>query len=110
LFLTRDFILCQWGARSDVSGAKKESPILLYVVTKDWYFFSHRLPMALAAQQVGYQVHVATNVNKRGTGIEAFGFHLHLLSWRRGRVNPLNVIDIIRQFGGRYRSKSRSVT
>ena len=63
-------------------------PVLLYLVTEDWYFLSHRLPMATAAQQAGYQVHVATNVNKYAARIEAYGFHLHSLQWRRGKLQP----------------------
>ena len=37
-------------------------PRLLYVVTEDWAFLLHRLPMARAARAAGYEVHVATNV------------------------------------------------
>src|SRR6185295_1655120 len=36
------------------------APRLLCVVTEDWYFLSHRLPMARAAKAAGYEVHVAT--------------------------------------------------
>ena len=35
-------------------------PRLLYVVTEDWAFLSHRLPMARAARNAGFEVHVAT--------------------------------------------------
>ena len=38
------------------------APRLLYVVSEDWYFLSHRLPMARAARDAGFDVHVATNV------------------------------------------------
>ena len=46
---------------------------ILYVVTEDWYFLSHRLPMARAAKAAGYE-HVATRLNKgqgsdRGRGL-----------------------------------------
>src|ERR1700687_2690677 len=82
------------------------APILLYLVTEDWYFLSHRLPMAVAAQQAGYQVHVATNVNKYAAKIEACGFRLHPLLWRRGSVNPLHLIGIVRQVRDLYRRLS----
>ena len=36
------------------------SPKLLFVVTEDWYFVSHRLPLAVAAQKAGFDVAVAT--------------------------------------------------
>ena len=47
---------------------------ILYVVTEDWYFLSHRLPMARAAKAAGYEIHVATRLNKGKEAIEAEGF------------------------------------
>jgi lipopolysaccharide/colanic/teichoic acid biosynthesis glycosyltransferase len=35
-------------------------PKLLFLVTEDWYFYSHRLHLARAARQSGYSVIVAT--------------------------------------------------
>jgi hypothetical protein len=61
---------------------------LLYLVTEDWYFVSHRLPMARAAQQAGFEVHVGASVAAHGTVIAAEGFTLHAISWRRGSASP----------------------
>lgn len=80
-----------------------KSPVLLYLVTEDWYFLSHRLPMALAAQRAGYEVHVAARVGSDGAAIEAYGFHLHPLLWRRGSTNPLDILAIIREVRRLYR-------
>jgi hypothetical protein len=44
--------------------------------------------MAKAVQNAGYDVHVATRVGTCGATIEAHGFRLHLLRWRRGNLNP----------------------
>ena len=82
------------------------TPIILYLVTEDWYFLSHRLPMATAAQQAGYQVHVATNVNKYAARIEAAGFRLHPLLWRRGSINPLRLFRVVRDVRDLYRRLS----
>ena len=49
-------------------------PVLVYLVTEDWYFMSHRVPMALAAQRAGYDVHVITRVDTDGAAIEALAF------------------------------------
>lgn len=62
---------------------------LLFVVTEDWYFLSHRLPMALAARDAGFEVHVATRVVDGGPAIEALGFKLHPVPFARGRMAPL---------------------
>ncbi|HET7851969.1 MAG TPA: glycosyltransferase family 4 protein [Methyloceanibacter sp.] len=64
------------------------APRLLYVVTEDWYFLSHRLPMARAAKAAGYDVHVATRINRGKEAIEAEGFTPHSLSWQRGSLSP----------------------
>ena len=78
-------------------------PVLVYLVTEDWYFLSHRIPMALAAQRAGYDVHVATHVVNGGARIEALGFTLHPLAWRRGSVNPLDLIAIVREVRALYK-------
>jgi glycosyltransferase involved in cell wall biosynthesis len=74
------------------------------LVTEDWYFVSHRLPMASAARRAGYEVHVLTNVADHSATIEGHGFHLHPLSWRRGSMNPLDVIAIVREVRRHYRA------
>jgi glycosyltransferase involved in cell wall biosynthesis len=58
-------------------------PRLLYLVTEDWYFVSHRLPMARAAREAGYEVHVACRTDKHRADIEREGFALHPLAWSR---------------------------
>ncbi len=61
---------------------------LIFLVTEDWYFWSHRLPMARAAQQAGFAVAVATRVADHGARIRAAGFALHPLRWRRSSLGP----------------------
>lgn len=77
-------------------------PVLVYLVTEDWYFLSHRLPMAREAQRAGYEVHVVTHVNKGAAAIEAEGFRLHSVVWHRGSVNPLaflsNILAVRRHY------------
>ncbi len=60
---------------------------ILYVVTEDWYFLSHRLPMARAAKESGLEVHVATRFGSGKAAIEAEGFAAHGLSWERGSLS-----------------------
>jgi glycosyltransferase involved in cell wall biosynthesis len=72
------------------------APRLLYVVTEDWYFLSHRLPMARAAQRAGFEVHVATNVVDGAAGIASEGFILHPLPFVRGRLSPVRTFATIR--------------
>jgi glycosyltransferase involved in cell wall biosynthesis len=58
-------------------------PRLLFLVTEDWYFRSHRLPVARAAREAGFDVIVATRVRDHGASIVEEGFALRPLPWRR---------------------------
>ncbi|MHB2168642.1 glycosyltransferase family 4 protein [Alsobacter sp. R-9] len=58
-------------------------PRLLYLVTEDWYFASHRLPMARAAKAAGFDVHVACRIDRHAEAIAAEGFTAHPLPWSR---------------------------
>lgn len=78
-----------------VERARGRPPRLLYVVTEDWYFLSHRLPMARAAQAAGFQVHVATNVADGAAAIAHEGFVLHPVRFARGRLSPLATLTTI---------------
>lgn len=66
-----------------------ERPKLIFLVTEDWYFCSHRLPMARAARDSGFDVAVATRVTAHGAAIRAEGFALHPLRWKRRAVGPV---------------------
>ncbi len=50
-----------------------KSPRLLFVVNVDWFFLSHRLSLALAAKNAGYDVLVAAADTGDGKTIEAHG-------------------------------------
>lgn len=64
------------------------APHLMFVVTEDWYFASHRLDLAIAAREAGYRVSVVTRVQDHGERIAAA--QLQVVAWphERGRLNP----------------------
>jgi len=77
--------------------SQEHKPKLLYLVTEDWSFLSHRLPMARAAQAAGFEVVVVARCDKAVDKIQAEGFRLIDLPWKRGGMNPLQEIrEIIR--------------
>jgi glycosyltransferase involved in cell wall biosynthesis len=76
---------------------------ILYLVSEDWYFLSHRLPMARAAKQAGYDVHVATRVDRGAAAIEREGYTLHPIIWRRGNLNPFRFIGAVLETRRLYR-------
>ncbi|MEK9628599.1 MAG: glycosyltransferase family 4 protein [Nitrospinota bacterium] len=49
---------------------------IIYFITEDWYFWSHRRSLAKAAQKAGFSVTIITRVNKYKDLIENEGFHL----------------------------------
>jgi len=65
---------------------------LLYVANEDYAFLMHRLPMARAARDAGYEVHVATNVNTGAPAIAAERFVLHPIPFRRGGLSPATAL------------------
>ncbi len=71
-------------------------PRVLYVVTEDWYFLSHRLPMARAARAAGFEIHVATNVGEDAEAIRDEGFTLHPVRFARGKLSPFRSLRAIR--------------
>jgi glycosyltransferase involved in cell wall biosynthesis len=59
---------------------------LLFVVNVDWFFLSHRLPIALEALSQGYQVHIATALTDKIKVMQGHGFVVHPLSLDRSRA------------------------
>jgi len=76
---------------------------LLLVVTEDWYFWSHRLGLARAARDAGWQVTLATRVGDRGEVIRAEGFRLVPLRMTRRQTNPVTELRAILHLAGLYR-------
>lgn len=68
---------------------------LLYVVNEDFAFLMNRLPMARAARAAGFEVHVATRVEQGAKAVEAEGFILHRMPFRRGGLSPFSIIRTI---------------
>jgi glycosyltransferase involved in cell wall biosynthesis len=68
---------------------------LLFVVNVDWFFLSHRLPIALAARDAGFDVHVATELTGEASAIQSHGFTLHPISINRSSVGPLSLVILL---------------
>ena len=66
-------------------------------------FVSHRLPIARAARDAGYDVVVATRVADHGAVIEREGFTLVSLPWNRRSLNPFHELSITLQLATLYR-------
>jgi glycosyltransferase involved in cell wall biosynthesis len=62
---------------------------LVFVVTEDWFFASHFLPMAKAARELGLDVAVVTRVRSHKDVIEATGARVIPLEAERRSLNPM---------------------
>lgn len=70
-------------------------PKLLYLVTEDWFFVSHFLPMAQTARAAGFEVVVATRVRDHAARIEAEGCRVVALE---GERRSLGILEALRGF------------
>lgn len=64
-------------------------PKLLFFVTEDWYFCSHRLCLAIAAKEAGYDVAVLTRVTCHGDAIRSAGIRLIPSTLDRRSLSPI---------------------
>src|SRR5580704_5484426 len=68
---------------------------LLYAASENFPFLANSLAMARAAREAGFEVHVATRVEKEAKAIEAEGFILHRIPFRRGGLSPFAALPTI---------------
>ncbi len=61
---------------------------ILFVVNNPDFFLSHRVRIALAAKEAGYDVHVATMPGKSVNQIVAYGFTHYEITMSRSGTNP----------------------
>ena len=61
---------------------------MLIVVNQDWFFLSHRLPVAFGARDAGADVRVMAGDTGKGEAIRAAGFEFLPLPIHRGLVRP----------------------
>lgn len=66
---------------------------ILYIVNEPWFFLSHRLPIALAAKEQGYTVHVATRSDETVKQITDMGFIHHEISLSRNGSSIPNELN-----------------
>jgi glycosyltransferase involved in cell wall biosynthesis len=71
---------------------RQPAPRLVYVVTEDWFFCSHFLPMARAARGAGFDVAVICRVRQHGERLAAEGLRVLPLDGARRSLSPLTAL------------------
>ncbi|WP_313623278.1 glycosyltransferase family 4 protein [Achromobacter sp.] len=68
---------------------------LLFVVNNPAFFMSHRVPVAVAAQRAGYDVHVATMDGPAVADIQTLGMTHHPIPMTRSGKHPLQELGTL---------------
>ena len=84
-------------------------PKLIFFVTEDWYFFSHRMPLALHAQKSGFEIVVITRINQHAEKIRSLGFKLLPIEISRRGINPIKELKVIFQLISIYKSEQPDI-
>lgn len=69
-----------------------QAPHILFAISEDWVFYSHRLHLAERALQLGYEVTVLCNVNDSKLSLKNRGFKVIHWGLKRGSKNPFIVL------------------
>jgi glycosyltransferase involved in cell wall biosynthesis len=77
---------------------------IVYLVTEDWYFCSHRLDLAKAAKAQGYKVYVITRAGALADKIRENGFVLIPIMIPRGIASPIRELNIIIELVKHYKN------
>jgi glycosyltransferase involved in cell wall biosynthesis len=70
---------------------------LMFVVNVDWFFMSHRLPIALEAMRQGYEVHIATGITDQKEAMEKLGVIVHPINIDRSSPNLIGLMRTLFQ-------------
>lgn len=71
---------------------------ILIVVNSDWFFLSHRLPIALEAKRQGYEVHISSRDTGRSAEIVSNGLIFHELPISCSGTNIIEELFAVRHF------------
>ena len=82
---------------------------LLFVVTEDWYFLSHRMPTVRGAQQAGFDVAVVTSDGPSRAAIEAQGVRVIPFSFDRRSLKAGQAVKQVAALTDIYKAEKPDV-
>ncbi len=80
-------------------------PKLIFLVSEDWYFVSHRLHLAARAVQEGFEVSVCTRPGNQQKIIEAVGATVIAFEQQRRGLNPFGLLTEAWRLSAIYRAE-----
>jgi glycosyltransferase involved in cell wall biosynthesis len=81
----------------------EERKKIFFVVNVDWFFLSHRLPLALQAIKRGFDVYLLTADTGKKKEIEKYGIHFINIPFERSGKNIFHELKCIRILEKHYR-------
>ena len=84
-------------------------PRILFLITEDWYYWSHRRSIAVAAEKAGFEVIIATRIHNHRSLIQKDGFKLIPIRLRRSSRNPIKELLAIMDLFAIYRRERPSI-
>ena len=82
---------------------------LLFLISEDWHFWSHRRSIAIAAREEAYQVTLITRVNEKEDEINGLGIKLIPTRMKRSSLNPFFELGTIIELIGIYRREKPDI-
>jgi glycosyltransferase involved in cell wall biosynthesis len=89
--------------------ANDARPCLLFVVTEDWYFMSHRVGLAQRARDAGWRVVVAARESEHAAAIRALGLEFVALPFERALTYPWRDLRLLLTLRGVMRELAPSL-
>ena len=68
---------------------------IVYIVNVDWFFISHRLPIALEAINQGHEVSIFAKDTGKMDYLKSLGMNVYPISLERGSLNPFSSLNLL---------------
>lgn len=82
---------------------------IIFFVSEDWYFYSHRLSIACELKNAGFDVVVVTNLSTYLNKLEGHGFKVINMDFKRESINPFKIYQVIKKLKEIYLIESPDV-
>jgi len=82
---------------------------ILFIVNIDWFFLSHRLPIANEALKQGFEVHIATRVTDKLKVLESHRLIVHPINMHRSNTGIISIFSEFREILSIVRSISPDI-
>ena len=68
---------------------------IAYIVNVDWFFISHRLPIALQAIEEGHEVYLFAKDTGKMQYLKTLGIHVFPINLERGSTSPIQAFKLL---------------